>query len=89
MFARRKNKIIFIEERNAQNVSAPVIICWDIYDQIYDLIELFKKGGEMPSSKYVFMVDYIVRGYRNIKITISYKNKIFWAYYIIKRKSLK
>ena len=31
----------------------------------------------MPSSKYVFMVDYIVRGYRNIKITISYKNKIF------------
>ena len=63
-----KAKEIFIEESNVQNVSAPVIICGDIHGQIYDLIELFKKGGEIPNSRYVFMGDYVDRGYNGVEV---------------------
>ena len=63
-----KAKEIFIEERNVQNVSAPVIICGDIHGQIYDLLELFKKGGDIPNSRYIFMGDYVDRGYNGVEV---------------------
>ena len=63
-----KAKEIFIEESNVQNVSAPVIICGDIHGQIYDLLELFKKGGDMPNSRYIFMGDYVDRGYNGVEV---------------------
>ena len=63
-----KAKEIFIEESNVQNVSAPIIICGDIHGQIYDLLELFKKGGDIPNSRYVFMGDYVDRGYNGVEV---------------------
>ena len=63
-----KAKEIFIEESNVQNVSAPVIICGDIHGQIYDLLELFKKGGDIPNSRYIFMGDYVDRGYNGVEV---------------------
>ena len=63
-----KAKEIFIEESNVQNVSAPVIICGDIHGQIYDLLELFKKGGDIPKSRYIFMGDYVDRGYNGVEV---------------------
>ena len=59
-------KEIFIEESNVQDVNAPVIICGDIHGQVYDLLELFKKEGEIPNSRYVFLGDYIDRGYNSV-----------------------
>jgi hypothetical protein len=45
-----------MEESTIQPVPAPVTICGDIHGQFYDLLELFRVGGELPTTNYIFMV---------------------------------
>ena len=59
---------IFLEESNVQIVHAPVIICGNIHGQIYDLLEIFKKGGDIPNNRYIFMGDYIDRGNNGVEV---------------------
>jgi serine/threonine-protein phosphatase 4 catalytic subunit len=58
---------IFVEEGNVQRVDAPVTICGDIHGQFYDLKELFKVGGECPDTNYLFMGDFVDRGFHSVE----------------------
>lgn len=66
-----KLKEILCEESNVQPVEAPVIVCGDIHGQFYDLINIFKEGGEIPNKHYLFLGDYIDRGYNSVE-TLEY-----------------
>lgn len=62
-----KAKEILIEESNIQPVSAPVNVCGDIHGQFYDLLKLFRTGGEIPDSNYIFIGDFVDRGYHSVE----------------------
>ena len=74
---------ILMMEQNIQKVKSPVTICGDIHGQFYDLIELFKIGGDCPNTNYIFLGDFVDRGFHSVEsfllllsLKVRYKDRI-------------
>lgn len=65
-----KTKEVLLLEGNIRSVQAPVTVVGDVHGQFYDVLEIFRISGFCPDTNYVFLGDYVDRGYHSIE-TIS------------------
>lgn len=75
---------ILIEEGNIQTLDTPITMCGDIHGQLHDVLTLFKTGGECPDTKYLFMGDFVDRGFYSVEtflllmsLKVRYPDRIF------------
>jgi len=74
----QKAKEILVEESNVQPVAAPVVVAGDIHGQFFDVLELFRIGGELPGTNYIFIGDFVDRGAHSVEtmeLLLCYKVK--------------
>ena len=62
-----KAKEILIEEDNVKPVRLPVTVCGDIHGHFYDMLEMFQLAGTPPDVNWLFLGDYVDRGYYSLE----------------------
>eukprot|EP01101_Sappina_pedata_P008677 TRINITY_DN4862_c0_g1_i1.p1 TRINITY_DN4862_c0_g1~~TRINITY_DN4862_c0_g1_i1.p1 ORF type:complete len:882 (-),score=316.27 TRINITY_DN4862_c0_g1_i1:154-2799(-) len=58
-----KTKAAFAAEPSLLSLKAPITVVGDVHGQFYDLCQIFHIAGDAPENSYLFLGDYVDRGY--------------------------
>ena len=82
-----KAKDILVDEPNMLQIKSPICVLGDIHGQLFDLLEAFKIGGKIPDTNYLFLGDFVDRGYHSVEtftLLLCYKIKYPDNIYLIR-----
>lgn len=78
---------VLYKEGTLISLTTPITVCGDIHGQFYDLLYLFNVGGQPPETKYLFLGDYVDRGYYSMEtfaLLIAFKVKYPDRFYMLR-----